>query len=80
MVTHNPGLAEKYATRTVRILEVRILDGEITDDSNPCDEENKNIDDGKKKKPSMSFLTALSLSLNNLMTKKRDPVKALRTE
>ena len=30
MVTHNPGLAEKYATRTVRI-----LDGEITDDSNP---------------------------------------------
>ena len=42
----------------------------ITDDSNPCDEENKNIDDGKKKKPSMSFLTALSLSLNNLMTKK----------
>ena len=75
MVTHNPELAEKYATRTVRI-----LDGEITDDSNPCDEKNKNIDDGKKKKPSMSFLTALSLSLNNLMTKKRDPVKALRTE
>lgn len=75
MVTHNPELAEKYATRTVRI-----LDGEITDDSNPCDEENKNIDDGKKKKPSMSFLTVLSLSLNNLMTKKRDPVKALRTE
>ena len=65
MVTHNPELAEKYATRTVRI-----LDGEITDDSNSCDEENKNIDDGKKKKPSMSFLTALSLSLNNLMTKK----------
>ena len=75
MVTHNPGLAEKYATRTVRI-----LDGEITDDSNPCDEETKNLDDGKKKKPSMSFLTALSLSLNNLITKKRDPVKALRTE
>ena len=65
MVTHNPELAEKYATRTVRI-----LDGEITDDSNPCDKENKNIDDGKKKKPSMSFFTALSLSLNNLMTKK----------
>ena len=65
MVTHNPELAEKYVTRTVRI-----LDGEITDDSNSCDEENKNIDDGKKKKPSMSFLTALSLSLNNLMTKK----------
>ena len=65
MVTHNPDLAEKYATRTIRI-----LDGEITDDSNPYNEENENIDEGKKKKPSMSFLTALSLSLNNLMTKK----------
>ena len=65
MVTHNPDLAEKYATRTIRI-----LDGEITDDSNPYEEENENIDKTKKKKPSMSFLTALSLSLNNLMTKK----------
>ena len=65
MVTHNPDLAEKYATRTIRI-----LDGEITDDSNPYNEENENIDKSKKKKPSMSFLTALSLSLNNLMTKK----------
>ena len=65
MVTHNPDLAEKYATRTIRI-----LDGEITDDSNSYEEENENIDKTKKKKPSMSFLTALSLSLNNLMTKK----------
>ena len=65
MVTHNPELAEKYATRTIRI-----LDGEIIDDSNPYKEKNENVDKTKKKKPSMSFLTALSLSLNNLMTKK----------
>ena len=66
MVTHNPELAEKYATRTVKI-----LDGNIIDDSNPYDGEKENQkDDDKKKKPSMSFITALSLSLNNLMTKK----------
>ncbi len=66
MVTHNPELAEKYATRTVKI-----LDGNIIDDSNPYDGEKENPkEDDKKKKPSMSFLTALSLSLNNLMTKK----------
>ena len=65
MVTHNPDLAEKYSTRTIKI-----LDGEITDDSNPYEEDNENIDKSKKKKPSMSFLTALTLSLNNLMTKK----------
>lgn len=66
MVTHNPDLAEKYATRTVKI-----LDGNIIDDSNPYDGEKENQkEDDKKKKPSMSFLTALSLSLNNLMTKK----------
>jgi len=66
MVTHNPELAEKYATRTIKI-----LDGVITDDSNPYNEEVKEEKEtSKKKKPSMSFLTALSLSLNNLMTKK----------
>ena len=66
MVTHNPDLAAKYATRTVKI-----LDGNIIDDSNPYDgKENEEKEDSKKKKPSMSFLTALSLSLNNLMTKK----------
>ena len=66
MVTHNPDLAEKYATRTVKI-----LDGNIIDDSNPYDgKEKEEKEDNKKKKPSMSFLTALSLSLNNLMTKK----------
>ena len=66
MVTHNPELAVNYSTRIVQL-----LDGEITDDSNPFDgnEENQ-AKAGTSKKTSMSFLTALSLSLNNLMTKK----------
>lgn len=66
MVTHNPDLAERYATRTVRL-----LDGQITGDSNPYDGSMAvQRSESGKKKPSMSFLTALSLSLNNLMTKK----------
>ena len=66
MVTHNPELAERYATRTVRL-----LDGEIIGDSDPYDgsKATQRSNEGKKR-PSMSFLTALSLSLNNLMTKK----------
>ncbi|MEG1633776.1 MAG: ABC transporter ATP-binding protein/permease [Oscillospiraceae bacterium] len=66
MVTHNPDLAERYSTRIVRL-----LDGKIIDDTLPCNaaEETVYKADGKKK-PSMSFGTALSLSLNNLMTKK----------
>ncbi|MCI8291322.1 MAG: ATP-binding cassette domain-containing protein [Clostridia bacterium] len=68
MVTHNPELAEKYSSRVVKI-----LDGKIISDSNPFTEEDrKNEGDLKAKsgKTSMKFLTALSLSLNNLMTKK----------
>lgn len=68
MVTHNPELAVNYSTRIVKL-----LDGEIVDDSNPFDgnEEIKEIKNNKKnKKTSMSFKTATSLSLNNLMTKK----------
>ncbi len=66
MVTHNPDLAEKYATRTIRL-----VDGSITGDSDPCTEEDETKEKPEKvKKTSMSFLTALSLSLNNLMTKK----------
>lgn len=79
MVTHNPELATQYSTRIIRL-----LDGTITDDSNPYNGEDDNIatktdEDSltdkksgktKKKKTSMSFFTALSLSLNNLMTKK----------
>lgn len=68
MVTHNPELAEKYSSRIVKI-----LDGKIVDDSNPFTEEDK-IKEGNVKaksgKTSMNFFTALSLSLNNLMTKK----------
>lgn len=69
MVTHNPELAEEYANRIIRL-----KDGEVEGDSNPYVSEAKAdeiITDKKaKKKKSMSFLTALSLSLNNLMTKK----------
>ena len=74
MVTHNPEIAERYSTRIVRL-----LDGRITDDSDPYEDEStaqvltkkeqKKLKSEKKKK-SMSFFTALSLSLNNLMTKK----------
>ena len=66
MVTHNPDLAEKYSTRVVKI-----LDGLITDDSNPYDSE-KEKEEFKPKsgRTSMRFWTALHLSLNNLMTKK----------
>ena len=66
MVTHNPELAEQYATRIVRI-----KDGQLTDDSAPYEPETKEKEtEGKKKRVSMSFPTAVSLSLNNLMTKK----------
>lgn len=67
MVTHNPDLANKYSTRIVRL-----LDGLVTSDSSPAgaDEETAAKKSGKKKLPSMSFFTALSLSLNNLLTKK----------
>lgn len=66
MVTHNPELAEQYSTRIVRL-----LDGRIISDSNPCEEaEPENEVPQKHKKISMSFFTALSLSFNNLRTKK----------
>ncbi len=68
MVTHNPELANDYSTRIIRL-----LDGKVIDDTNPYDEEEQQADESstkKRKKISMSFFTALSLSLNNLMTKK----------
>lgn len=67
MVTHNPELAEKYSSRIIKI-----LDGVITEDSNPI-KENENIetkDKSKIGKTSMKFWTAFRLSLNNLLTKK----------
>lgn len=79
MVTHNPALAEEYSTRIIRL-----LDGNVIGDTDPYEGESneelvaalkksgKNAvkSNGRQKKTSMSFFTALSLSLNNLMTKK----------
>lgn len=67
MVTHNPELAEKYSSRIVRV-----LDGKIVDDSNPYTEKDRENENNiaKSGKTSMNYFTALSLSLNNLMTKK----------
>lgn len=95
MVTHNPDLAERYATRIIRV-----LDGQVISDSNPYDGVSEETEpetsavtvqdtenpaentaaqpkarkgakrEKKRNKTSMSFLTALSLSLNNLLTKK----------
>ena len=66
MVTHNGVLAEEYSTR---IIELK--DGVILGDSNPFDGiKEKEKEHSKTKKTSMSFMTAFSLSLNNLMTKK----------
>ncbi len=66
MVTHNPDLAKRYASRTVRL-----LDGQIISDSAPYEPETALASAPlAQKKTSMSFFTALGLSLNNLLTKK----------
>ena len=82
MVTHNPELADTYASRIIRL-----KDGRVTDDSNPYTDEQAQADlkaaqkapkekpakqtrKQRKQKTSMSFFTALALSLNNLLTKK----------
>ena len=67
MVTHNPELAEKYSSRIIKI-----LDGCITQDSNPitADYETPRTEKHKIGRTSMKFWTALRLSLNNLLTKK----------
>lgn len=67
MVTHNPDLAEQYATRIVKL-----VDGKIKSDSMPFDgnEPPKEKKPKSSKKTSMSFATALALSRNNLLTKK----------
>ncbi|QSX05752.1 ABC transporter ATP-binding protein/permease [Sedimentibacter sp. zth1] len=67
MVTHNPELAENYSTRIIKL-----LDGNIINDTSPY-EENKLTENKvtkKERKPSMSLKTALSLSFNNLLSKK----------
>ena len=73
MVTHNPDLADQYSTRIIRL-----LDGKVISDSDPYSAEDEAneihtpsaADAGKAGKTSMSFGTAVSLSMNNLMTKK----------
>ena len=66
MVTHNPELAYRYATRIVNL-----ADGKITDDSDPFDVAKATRREAKPtRKTSMSFMTALGLSARNLMTKK----------
>ncbi len=70
MVTHNPDLAEQYSTRIIKL-----KDGKVIDDSMQYDgkENTKDSEEKRKKKSqktSMSFLTSLSLSFNNLLTKK----------
>lgn len=70
MVTHNPELARKYATRIITL-----KDGQVTSDSNIYDGKKKTLLDEeaaarKQHKTRMSFFTALGLSLNNLLTKK----------
>ena len=75
MVTHNPELAEKYSTRIIRM-----LDGNIIDDSKPLTDEEISMETNKEKdklekeirmkKPSMKMGTSFGLSLKNLFTKK----------
>ena len=75
MVTHNPELAERYATRIIKL-----RDGRVKSDSNPYDPSADSRNQppssmpsgrrGRVRKPSMSFLTALSLSVSNLLSKK----------
>ena len=76
MVTHNPELAEQYSTRIVRL-----LDGNIIEDTNPVSDEEASapnpqpqtaseVPKGKKEKAKMSFLTAFRLSARNLISKK----------
>ena len=65
MVTHNPDLANEYATRIINF-----QDGEILNDSNPIKDTNENNDKFKIKKTSMSYKSAINLSFNNLKTKK----------
>ena len=72
MVTHNPELAAKYSTRIIRM-----LDGRITDDSAPltdaelaAEQQQETQQQGRQKKPSLSFATSFALSLKNLVSKR----------
>ncbi len=67
MVTHNPDIAAKYSTRIIKLLDGRVIDD--TDKYEP-EKEKSAVTRKKRRKNSMSFLTALSLSFTNLLTKK----------
>jgi len=66
MVTHNPELAEEYSSRIIRL-----LDGKISDDSNPLVSEENYEEEEKETKAKMGFLTALKLSFKNLVSKRK---------
>ncbi len=80
MVTHNPDLAEEYSTRIIRLLDGKVVgdtnpydsvaEGDSTETQETAEERKEKLKKHRKKGTSMSFFTALSLSLNNLMTKK----------
>ena len=65
MVTHNPDLAEEYASRIIKL-----KDGAIENDSNPIESDKEISGSVHIKKTSMNYLTALNLSFNNIKTKK----------
>lgn len=66
MVTHNPDLAEQYATRIVQL-----SDGQVVQDTDPYVPAGADLQhEGRVRRTSMGFLTAIALSFNNLMTKK----------
>lgn len=66
MVTHNPELAQKYSSRIIKV-----LDGKVIEDTNSYQKkQEKIVENTVKRRTNMKFLTALRLSLNNLLTKK----------
>ena len=67
MVTHNPDLAKEYATRTIRLLDGRVISDTAEETRAESGKDRQTLTGAKT---SMSFLTALNLSLNNLLTKK----------
>ena len=82
MVTHNPDLAEQYSTRIIRLLDGKVISDEMNitaEQAEPAaepegektrDEKTREVEEKYRKKTSMSFGTALGLSMKNLMTKK----------
>ena len=70
MVTHNKELAEEYSTRIISIKDGKIINDTDEYDGKENTKQNEEVNKQKTKKTSMNFKTALSLSLNNLLTKK----------